>query len=165
MPNSALLLAQGNPVDALVGLVTMAGIVVVPAAIGSWVLWASKGRPSSGVVVAGLAVASAAFLVWLAAFILFCTIPSPDEEIAVEQVESAFPILDTSTWSYSAKNPSKNLWMITVEGYTRAGQPIHEKFRVTPDAVEREQTSAPSGWVMLKQWSTSAPSSQPTSAP
>ena len=165
MLNSAPLQAQGNPVDALVGLVTIAGIVVVPAAIGAWVLWASKGRPKSGSVLAGLVVVSAAFLIWLAAFVLFCTIPSPDEEIAVEQVESAFPAMDTGTWSYTANHISKNIWIITVEGHTRSGQPMHEKFRVTPDAVEKEQPSVPSGWVILKQWPNSAPSSQPTSAP
>jgi hypothetical protein len=166
MLNAVPLLAQGGVGDAVVEIVAMAGFAIVPVAIGAWALWASKGRPKSSVVVAGLVLASMLLLIWVAAFISFCKMPSAGEEIAVESVESAFPVLERASWSYSANQPSQNVWIITIVGRTAVGLPINNKFRVTPYAVEEQQSSAPSGWVILKQWPMlDASTSQSTSSP
>jgi hypothetical protein len=166
MLNAVLLLAQGSPAYAIVELIAIAGIGIVPAAIGAWVLWVKKRRPKSVIVVLGLVMASVAILIWGAAFIARYTKPSVGEEIAVEEVESAFPLLDASTWSYMAKQSSNDAWIIAVNGHTKAGQPINKKFRVSLDTVEEEQSSAPSGWIILKRWGMpNGPASQPTSAP
>jgi hypothetical protein len=166
MLNTPLLLAQWDPAYAFLELAAMAGVIVVPATLGAWVLWARNGRPRSRVAVLGMGAISAIFVLWAVAAVGFFTYPSTDEEMAVETVESAFPILDTSTWSYSARHPSPDIWIVTVKGRTPAGQAIDEKFRVTPDAVERALPGTASRWVILKESRMSgAPTSMPTSAP
>ena len=105
-------------------------------------------------------------LIWVVGFISYWNMPSVEEELAVEEVESAYPTLGSSNWNYSAKHPSPDVWMISVEGHTQAGQPISETFRVKPFTVERERAGRPSEWVMLKQWPMPGlPISQPTSQP
>jgi hypothetical protein len=167
MVNAVLVLAQGGYGEALIPLIAMAGIAVVPFAITVWVLWAAKGRPKSTLFVAGLVLASVLFLIWLTGFISYCTMPSPDEEMALEEVESAVPTLDGNpNWSYSAKHLSPDIWIITIDGRTKSGQPLDKKYRVTPDMVEEEQPSVPSGWAVIERWPEPAPpSSQSTSAP
>lgn len=113
-----------------------------------------------------LATTSFLFVIWVVGFISYWNMPSVEEELAVEQIESAYPTLGSSTWNYSAKHPSPDVWIISVEGHTRAGQPISETFRVKSLIVEEERPGRPSEWVILKQWSMpGVPSSQPTSRP
>lgn len=166
MLDTHFVLAQGGWGEAILRLVPMAGVVVVPVAIGSWWRWARVGRSKSTLAVGWLVTISALFLIWFAGFVLYWNMPSVDEEMAVEEVESACPSLDSGNWNYSAKHSSPDVWMISVEGQTRAGEPIRKTFRVTPDAVEEKRPGTQSEWVMLKQWPMlGAPSSPPTSRP
>jgi hypothetical protein len=166
MVNAVLVLAQGGYGEALIPLIAMAGIAVVPFAITVWALWVAKGRPKTSLTVAGLILASILFLICIAGFISYCMMPSANEEMAIEEIESAVPNLDTANWSYSAKHPSPNIWIIAVCGRTQTGQLLNKKFRVTANKVEEEQSGAPSGWVVLKEWlEPAAPTSQNAPAP
>ena len=158
------LLAQGGMGEALLRLMPMAGVIVVPVFVGSWWVWARGDRAKTPLALGWLATISLLFVIWVVGFISFCNMPSVDEEMAVEEVESADPTLDSSTWNYSAKHPSPDVWMISVDGHTQAGQPITKTFRVTPFSVEENHPGTLAEWVVLKQWPMpGVPSSQPNS--
>lgn len=160
------LVAQGGMGEALLRLMPVAGVLVVPVSIGSWWLWAIMCRPRSRVAIGWLVTISLLLRIWVVGFISYWNMPSVEEEMAVEEVESAYPALGSSTWNYSANHRSRDVWIISVAGHTQAGQPISETFRVSPCTVEEERSGTPSGWVILKQWPLPGPTtSQPTSRP
>src|SRR5262249_17927904 len=119
-------LAQGNPGDVVIEIAALAGIVIVPLTFTAWAVWAHRGRPSSSRAVVPLVAVSLLFLSWVAALIMYWQIPSAEEEIAVEMVESANGHeLDRGSWSYSANTTSEHVWIIKVDGTNQSSQPIH----------------------------------------
>ena len=152
-----IILAQWDVGPAVAELVLWAGVVIVPGFVWGLLRWFRRGRRMTVITVGPLAVLSLLFLIWSTIAILnfFYPIPSVDEDMAVEEVESAFRVLDTSRWDYSAKHPTKDVWIITVYGHTKSGQSINEIFRVTDNpldfttTVEEAETSETNGWKLL----------------
>lgn len=166
MVGTNFFLAQGGMGEGLLELMPMVGVVIVPVSIGSWLVWAGMSRPKSPLIVGWLVSVSLLFVIWVLGLIAYWNMPSVEEELAVEEVESAYPELDSSTWNYSAKQPSPDVWIISVEGHTQAGQSINKTFRVKALTVEEERSGTQEGWIMLKQWPMPGePSPQPTSGP